>query len=148
MSKRRTGQDDMEIDEELKANIARICKRNRIRIMVVFGSSLQGPGRDIDLALYLHREGGRPEIIDKLRLLAELETLFKRKVDIVVVNPGTSTTLLFEICRSSILLYEDQPGSFENERSIAFRKYADTFKFRTIREKTITKFVKGLDGVS
>ncbi|MBW2581171.1 MAG: hypothetical protein JRD00_09580, partial [Deltaproteobacteria bacterium] len=89
----------------------------------MFGSSLQRTGRDIDLALYPVR-GVAPEIIDKLRLIAELETLFKRKVDITVVNSGTSTTLLFEICRSSLLLYEDQPGSFENERSIAFRKYA------------------------
>lgn len=147
MSKRRTGQDNMEIDEELKANIAGICKRNRVRIMAVFGSSLQRTGRDIDLALYPVR-GVAPEIIDKLRLIAELETLFKRKVDITVVNSGTSTTLLFEICRSSLLLYEDQPGSFENERSIAFRKYADSFKFRRMREKTVTNFVKGLDVVS
>lgn len=142
------GQGDMEIDEKLKANIARICKRNRIRIMAVFGSSLQGTGRDIDLALYPHRGGGRPEIVDKLRLIAELETLFGRKVDIVVVNPGTSTTLLFEICRNSLLLYEDQADSFENERSVAFRKYADTFKFRRMREKTVTNFVKELDIVS
>lgn len=111
----------MEIEEELKAHISRICKRNRIRIMAVFGSSLQRTGTDIDLALYSQREV-RPEMIDKMSLIAEFETLFKKRVDIVVVHPGSSTTLLFEICRNSLLLYEDQAGSFENERSFAFRK--------------------------
>jgi predicted nucleotidyltransferase len=137
----------MQIDEKLKAHIARICKTNRIRIMAVFGSSLQRTGRDIDLALYPHWGVG-PEVIDKLRLIAELETLLGREVDIIVVNPGTSTTLLFEICRNSLLLYEDQAGSFENERSIAFRKYADTLKFRRMRERTVASFVEELDVVT
>jgi predicted nucleotidyltransferase len=111
----------MKIDLIMKEKIQLICREHGIRILAVFGSAVSGKYRDIDFAIYLNR-GIDSESMNKLKLIAELESLFSKKADIVVVHPGTPVTLLFEICRNSVLLYEDEPDSFENERSIAFRK--------------------------
>ncbi len=131
----------MKIASEQKSKIRDICKNHGIKILVLFGSALFKTPRDIDLAVF-PEAGVSPDIINKLQLISEFESLFSKKADIVVINPGTSTTLLYEICRKSLLLYEGEPGSFEDERSLAFRKYADTFKFRRLREKTIKNFAR------
>lgn len=131
----------MKIDSEQKKKIRDICKSHRIKILVLFGSALFKTPRDIDLAVF-PEIGDTPDSINKLELISEFESLFRKKADIVVINPGTSTTLLYEICRGSFLLYEEEPGSFENERSIAFRKYADTFKIRRLREESIKNFAR------
>jgi len=137
----------MKIDLIMKEEVQRICKEHGIRLLAVFGSAVSGKSRDIDFAVFL-RKGALPKSINKLKLISEFELLFKKNPDIAVIHSGTPTTLLFEICRNSILLYENESGSFENERSIAFRKYADTFKFRQLREETIRNFVEGSQNVS
>ncbi len=131
----------MKIDSEQKKKIRDICKSHGIKILVLFGSALFKNPRDIDLAAF-PETGATPDSINKLELISELESLFRKKADIVVINPGSSTTLLYEICRGSLLLYEEEPGSFEDERSIAFRKYADTFKIRKLREENIKNFAR------
>ncbi len=115
--------------------------------MTLFGSAVKGAARDIDIAVF-PKTGIRGDDINKLQLISELESLFNKQVDIIIVHSGTSTTLLYEICRNSLLLYEDERDSFQNERSLAFRKFADTFKFRRQRGKSIEKFIKGANVVS
>lgn len=110
--------------------------------MVLFGSSVEGKGRDLDIAAFLSR-GTAAAAINKLELIAALESIFNKKVDLVVVNPSTSTTLLYEISKKNVLLHEDREGSFQEEQSLAFRKYADTVKFRQLREKNIQNFIEG-----
>ncbi len=131
----------MKIDSAQKKKIHALCKKYRIRILALFGSSVSGTPRDIDLAVF-PAAGHTHESINKLELISEFESIFNKKADLALISPGTSTTLLYEICRESLLLYEEKAGSFEDERSLAFRKYADTFKFRRFRDETIRNFAR------
>ncbi len=138
---------NMKISAEIRKKIEDICISHNIRIMAVFGSALSGSERDIDIAVYV-KKGISADSVNKLELISRLESIFRKKADIVIMTSSTSTTLLYEICRNSLLLYEDENGSFEEERSLAFRKYADTHKFRQLRENNIKDFVKGVKSVS
>jgi predicted nucleotidyltransferase len=132
----------MNLSPEERIKIKEICADHHLRIMVLFGSSVEGKGRDLDIAAFLSR-GTAAAAINKLELIAALESIFNKKVDLVVVNPSTSTTLLYEISKKNVLLHEDREGSFQEEQSLAFRKYADTVKFRQLREKNIQNFIEG-----
>jgi predicted nucleotidyltransferase len=132
-----------DLASEKKKEIDVLCTRHSIRILALFGSSLSGTPRDVDLAIFPVLDVNADDL-DKLQIISDFESLFQIKTDIVIAHSGISTTLLFEICKNSLLLYEDEDGSFEDERSLAFRKYADTAKLRKLRDENIKEFARRL----
>ena len=63
-----------------------ICARHAVRELALFGSVLRedfAQGSDVDV-LVTYREGTRPSLLEQGGLVADLERLFDRRVDLVL----------------------------------------------------------------
>jgi len=86
--------------------MAEICRRYRVRQLSVFGSAARGnlqPGSDIDLLVEF--EPGSPiGLFELWELNDELETLLKRRVDLVT-KAGLRETMRGEVLREAKSVY-------------------------------------------
>jgi predicted nucleotidyltransferase len=105
-----------------------LAERYGWRLVVLFGSSVHGAGRDVDLAVLPARP---PQGMELGGWQAALEALFSpRPVDLVLLHAGMSPLLRYEaLCRGRCL-YEAQPGLFDAEQDRAFFLYADSAPLR------------------
>jgi len=119
------------------------CLERGVELLVLFGSvagKTERPGSDVDLAVKMKR--GRS--MAKLELIYHLGALFPdREIDLVVLSTETDPVLLFEIFSSGKLVYEENPGVFDNERLRAYKLYYDTEKLRRLQAEYLRKFATG-----
>ena len=97
------------IIEEHRKELERLCARNRVRRLEVFGSAVTGrfdPGSS-DLDFLVELEPRSPgELADRyLGLLTELEELFGRSVDLLMPAAVRNPYFLQQIESSRTLLY-------------------------------------------
>ncbi len=111
-----------------------------LRLILLFGSVVTGnvsKKSDIDLAFLFDRPVDILALTNRvIRLLLHADT-----VDVVDLRRASSL-LKFSAVKNGMLLYEREPGMFNEFYSLAFRRYVDTKKLRDAQAVSIRKFLK------
>ena len=131
----------MELDS---ARLCEICEKYGIDVVVQFGSSVQGadrPSSDLDIAVHLEAYDGQCDI---LGLICDMEGLFKRNVDLVVLNRVGSDTLRHEIFKHGRPLY-DPADQFISLKVEAFMRFGDSEYLRRVRTEALRKYIQRLE---
>ncbi|MEO0408309.1 MAG: nucleotidyltransferase domain-containing protein [Cyanobacteria bacterium P01_A01_bin.135] len=121
-----------------------IAQAPYIRLLVLFGSRATGaatPKSDWDFAVLSdlqQRRAYEPDGFSHLRLYPILGPAFGISVDLVdIVDLNTcSPAIAYQVARSGRVLYE-RTGEFDRLQRFAWRRYADTQKFRDLRKQSI-----------
>ena len=135
----------MNIIEPKKSQITLFCHRNNVSLFIIFGSHAKGatPLRsDIDIALAVEDQNAE---VDKLQLIYELDDIFDRQLDLVILTSSTDPLLQFEIFSAGILVFESRPFLFEEKKLLAWKLYLDTQKIREMRNQRFKKYIRKLE---
>lgn len=112
------------------------AQRHGWRLLVLFGSSARGDGRDVDLAV-LPAQPPDPLALGDWQ--AELEAVCAPlPVDLVLIHDGLSPLLRYEALCRGVCLYEAEPGLFDSEQDRAFFLHADSAPLR----RALTDFLQ------
>jgi predicted nucleotidyltransferase len=120
-----------------------LCAQYRLRLIVVFGSTvtgMRGPESDLDLAFL----GDAP--LDLVAVTTDvIRLLHTDRVDVVDLRRA-SPLLAMEVARHGYLIYERKPGAYVEFISLAVRRYIDTKKLRDAQKEVIHQYLvsKGL----
>ena len=131
----------MKIDPSTKSRISTFCRDHKIDLFIVFGSfatEKTNRSSDIDIALLINN---RPNQVDKLELIFELEGIFERQVDLVISSPFTDPLLRYEIFISGELIYMPEKNLFEENKLYAWKIYIDTKKIRDMRQSAVKEYI-------
>jgi len=129
----------MKIDSLTKSRISTFCHDYKIDLFIIFGSFVTEkthPTSDIDIALLINSQSNQ---IDKLNLIFELEGIFERQVDLVILSPTTDPLLRYEIFFSGKPIYMTDKNLFEENKLYAWKIYMDTKKIRYMRQLEFKK---------
>lgn len=113
----------MKINKEQKFKIAKIAKKFRLKLIIIFGSFANGKNRqdsDLDIAVLSSKEIFFKE---QIGLINELSRIFNKDVDLSVLNRA-NPLLLFQASKNSILVYGSRRDFF-NFKLYAFNAYND-----------------------
>jgi predicted nucleotidyltransferase len=125
--------------EEIKKRLSPLFNDEGLRLILLFGSVVTGKVNkksDIDLAFLFDKP------IDLLAITNRvIRLLHTDNVDVVDLRRA-SPLLKFSAVKSSMLLYEREPGLFNEFYSLAFRMYVDTRKLRDAQAVSIKQFLK------
>jgi predicted nucleotidyltransferase len=125
------------LDAERTHALHSLARQYDWQLVVLFGSSMRGEGRDIDIAVLPHRP---PRGLELGEWQSALEgALVPKRVDLVVVDELTPHVTRYEIFVRGRPVFEDRPGLFDREYDRAFFVYADSEKFR----QALREYVKG-----
>jgi predicted nucleotidyltransferase len=134
----------MKISETQKSKINDFCSEHQIALFIIFGSQVKGKthsNSDLDIALSFEDHAVS---INKLRLIFELEGIFEKQVDLVVLNPKTDPLLRFEIFSMGKPFFMSKPHLFEEARLYAWKLYLDTEKIRTLKAQYVKNYIRKL----
>lgn len=107
------------------AAFERFCRRHRVRLAVLFGSTANGrrtASSDLDLAFWLRDEPKSSSELDLVNALMSL--LHCNDVDVVVLNHA-NPLLQWQVASTGKLLYERQAGAFRRFQLLAFKRHQD-----------------------
>lgn len=130
----------MRITKEQKLNTAKITKKHKLKLVIIFGSFASGKNRkdsDLDLGVISEKEISFEK---QIVLTNELSQIFKKNIDLSVLNRA-NPLLLFEASRNAILLYGSQKDFFEF-RLRAFHAYNDYQPFFKLENELNKKIIK------
>lgn len=118
--------------KKIKKSIGRYKKVNYV---FLFGSSLEKmhPMSDIDILI-----GGRLNLRERVNLASELELLFKRKVDIVLIEEVLPGMLLKIFSKGSPILIRSK-DKLKKDYFRSFYSYDDELNIKRIREEKIKR---------
>ena len=94
-------------EKGFKEELVKICEKNDIIFMGIFGSFVRGEQRkksDIDM-LIKFKEGSNMTLLDVIRIEREFRKIFKRKVDLVT-DGALSKYIKDEVINSVKVIYE------------------------------------------
>jgi predicted nucleotidyltransferase len=124
--------------------LKKICEKHHIDLVVLFGSRAQGNSRrdsDLDIAVHLYPYDAK---CDKLGLIVDLDHLFQRTIDLVVLNTVESDTLRHEIFKHGQPLYDRAGDLFTALKVDAFLRFGDSEYLRRIRDQSLRRYLEGL----
>lgn len=125
--------------EEIRNRLSPLFASKGLRLILLFGSVVTGKVNkksDIDLAFLFDKP------VDILALTNRvIRLLHTDNVDVVDLRRA-SPLLKFSAVKSGMLIYEREPGMFNEFYSLAFRMYVDTRKLRDAQAKAIQQFLK------
>jgi predicted nucleotidyltransferase len=125
--------------EEIRNRLAPIFKDEGLKIALLFGSAVLGKVHnqsDIDLAFLFDRPADILSLTNSV-----IRLLHADNIDVVDLRRA-SPLLKFSVAKNGRLLYERQPGLFNEFYSLAFRMYVDTKKLRDAQAIAIQHFLK------
>ncbi len=128
--------------QQMMAKIADWCRRQPVKLCVLFGSQATGrqrPDSDVDLAIW---PAEMPSAQTKLAWLRELETLLDKPVSLALVSADLDPVLGFEVVRNGRLIYELQPELWFKHRSQLWFAYTDSLPFRQAAQKQLQQFAE------
>ena len=134
----------MDIDEITQSRVTDFCERNHISLFIIFGSYAKAQVRthsDIDIALALEEPKSDG---DKLHLIFELEGIFQKQVDLVILKPTTDPLLRFEVFSTGKPLFMSNSQLFEESKLQAWKAYLDTEKIRELRREYVKNHIRKL----
>lgn len=125
--------------EEVRDRLNPIFEDKSLQLVLLFGSAASGKTHkqsDIDLAFLFDTPADILTITNKV-----ISFLHTDNVDVVDLRRA-SPLLKFSIMKNSILIYEREPGIFNEFYSLASRMYIDTKKLRDAQTTAIKHFLK------
>ncbi len=126
--------------DRIRQAAGQVGRETGARLVVLFGSMARGEeamARDLDIGI-LPRGA-----LDTLALTNRLIRLLGvQEVDVADLRCA-DPVLLALVARDGVPLYEVEPGEFARFASVAFRRYADTAKFRDAERAAIRDFIAG-----
>jgi predicted nucleotidyltransferase len=127
-------------------NLGNFCKKHGVELAVVFGSRATGREKadsDVDLAVVLGPDAAG---MDKLEMLLDLDGIFERRVDLIVLTPETDPLLKHEIFSNGKPLYEGCEGLFMRHKAAAWHEWIDTAPIRELEKKRLERILNRVDG--
>lgn len=124
---------------EIKHKLSPLFEEPGLRMTILFGSAVSGnlhTHSDIDLAFLFD---GPVDILDLTNKVIRL--LRTDSVDVVDLKRATPL-LKFSAIKPRKVLYEREPGIFNEFASLAFREYIDTKKLRDAQAMSIKHFLR------
>lgn len=115
-----------------------LATQHKLRLIVLFGSAARGKMHaesDMDIGVFVEKKLTPSK---RMTLWSQLSRLFPRDVDLSVIN-HIDPAVAFRIAKEGILLFEDEPGRWENWKSYALLQYWDTAKFRADLKKYVVQ---------
>lgn len=92
-----------------RASLSELCRRHGVRRLELFGSGAAGTfdlqKSDLDFPVVFQRKAALNPADQYLGLLADLETLFARKVDLVDVSAARNPYFMAEALKHRVMLY-------------------------------------------
>ncbi len=125
--------------EEIRKRLLPLCGDKGLKLVLLFGSVVTGAVHkksDIDLAFLFDKPADILALTNRVIRLLHTDT-----VDVVDLRRA-SPLLKFSAVKSGMLLYEKEPGLFNEFYSLAFRRYVDTKKLRDAQAVSIRQFLK------
>ncbi|THV40944.1 nucleotidyltransferase family protein [Glycomyces buryatensis] len=118
--------------------LAALCERYGLDLLVVFGSTAKGKAepRDLDIAVSTRRGRSRLALLD----LYEALTAVTGPCDIdVMVLDRADPVARREALLGTIPIYEHTPGRFAEVRMAALNQYAETAPMRALSLEMMTR---------
>ncbi len=125
--------------EEIRKRLLPLCGDKGLQLILLFGSAVSGKihaRSDIDLAFLFEKPADILALTNRV-----IRLLHTDNVDVVDLRRA-SPLLKFSAVKSGMLLYEKEPGLFNEFYSLAFRRYVDTKKLRDAQAVSIRQFLK------
>lgn len=125
--------------EDVRNKLSPIFTDEGLRLILLFGSIITGKvhGKsDIDLAFLFNKSVNILTLTNRI-----IRLLHTDNIDVVDLRRA-SPLLRFSAVKSGMLLYEREPGMFNEFYSLSFRMYVDTRKLRDAQAKAIQQFLK------
>ncbi len=113
----------MRITKEQKLNTAKIAKKHKLKLVIIFGSFASGKNRkdsDLDMGVIGEKEISFEK---QIVLTNEFFRIFKKNIDLSVLNRA-NPLLLFEASRNAVLVYGEN-SELAKFKLYAFRVYND-----------------------
>ncbi len=129
----------IKIDQEELKNL---CFEFKFSFVALFGSRVREGKffkRDFDFAVLAEESLSDDKELELINRFSQI--LKSNDVDVVILN-FASPLLQYEVAKESVLLYERTPGSFNNFRNLAIRKWDDNKKFIDLKLDYIKDFIK------
>ncbi|HZK44061.1 MAG TPA: nucleotidyltransferase domain-containing protein [Syntrophomonadaceae bacterium] len=127
-----------------KVNLDDIIKKYAITLLITFGSyntERFTPDSDIDIAF---KSQNPLSTNDKLKLMNDLITYFKRdKIDLVDLQNANPLLLYAVACNGQVIYEED--NSFLKFKLYASFRYADTKHLRLARKRYLDSLIENLE---
>ncbi len=120
------------------------CQQQPVSVCVLFGSQAIGqthPHSDADLAVWPIQT---LPVAARLEWIGELETRLNQAVSLVIVSPDLDPVLQFEIARQGYLIFEAQPGLWDEKRLQLWHAYNDSLPFRRAARQRLHEFAIGV----
>lgn len=129
--------------EEMVQALRKWCRRQPVRLCVLFGSQATGrthPRSDVDVAVW---PAESPTTATKLLAwVAELEDILGKEVGLVLVSPDLDPVLGFEIVRDGRLVFESEPDLWLRQRAQLWHAYNDSLPFRRAARQQLRQFAE------
>src|SRR3972149_7389299 len=125
--------------EKIRKGLSPLFNDEDLRIVLLFGSAVSGKTHkksDTDLAFLFDKPADILALTN--RVIRLLHTDNVDVIDLRRANP----LVKFAAVKSGMLLYEKEPGLFNEFYSLAFRRYVDTKKLRDTQVVSIRQFLK------
>lgn len=125
--------------DEIRERLNPLFKDKGLQLVLLFGSVVTGKMHkrsDIDLAFLFDKPADILLLTNKI-----IRLLHADNIDVVDLKHA-SPLLKFSIVKNSALVYEKEPGIFNEFYSLAFRRYIDTKKMRIAQAKAIEFFLQ------
>ncbi len=111
-----------------REDLIKVFRKHKVRFAYLFGSQLTeyvNRESDVDIAVMLPISGTASKRFDiKLELMQDLESIFKNRVDIVVINDTKSLFFKYTIFREGKTIY-----SVDEEARVEFEAYTSGLYF-------------------
>jgi len=123
--------------------LAGVCRRQAVRLLVVFGSAVRGlrrPESDLDLAVWMEAAPMTPQALTGLEVA--LRALFPGEpLDLALLNRA-SPLLQFQVAQYGSPLFEATPGVFQVFQVLASKRHADAAHLRQWDRVCVERFLR------
>lgn len=125
--------------DKVRERLGHVLEDKDLKLVLLFGSAVSGKIHklsDIDLAFLFDSPVNILELTNKV-----IRLLHTDAIDVVDLR-SASPLLKFSVAKNGLLIYEKEPGMFNEFYSLAFRMYVDTKKLRDAQAIAIKNFLK------
>ncbi len=132
----------MKISDDQKNNIAKLAKKYDLKLIILFGSSVDGKkhkNSDIDLGILSEKRNLSDSL---LNVIADLISVFGNQVDVANLDYA-NPLLLHQVSKNSELIFGKEVD-FQKFKLYAFHRYNDYQPYFKLEQQTNQKVIKKL----
>jgi len=130
----------MKISKIHKNSIKKIAEKYDLKLILLFGSLARGQERDdsdVDIGVVMNKN---LDLRQELSVISELTAIFKREVDLSILNHA-NPLLLHQATKGAVLLYGSEREYFKF-RLYAFHRYNDYAPYFKMEEQLNKRLIK------